>query len=187
MMTYIIALMYTSSTICAVITGRTAPAGQALLEGAQAAVEFSLSLTGAICLWSGLCELMERCGAAEKLSALLSPLLSLLFPGSRESREIMAALSENVSANILGLGNAATPAGLRAAKAMALRSSHDELCLLVLLNTASIQVIPSTIAAIRQAAGAASAFDIMPAVWFSSLASLTAGLLAAAIFRRIWP
>ena len=99
----------------------------------------------------------------------------------------MAALSENVSANILGLGNAATPAGIRAAKAMARQGEKEELCMLVLLNTASIQLIPSTMAALRQAAGAAAPFDIVLAVWFSSIAALAAGLLAAAVFKRLWP
>jgi len=91
-----------------------------------------------------------------------------------------------VSANILGLGNAATPAGIRAAKAMANRGSHNELCMLVLLNSASIQLIPGTIAAVRQAAGAVSAFDILPAVWFSSAVSLGVGLSVAAVLRRLW-
>ena len=87
----------------------------------------------------------------------------------------------------MGLGNAATPAGLRAAKAMAERGHRDELCMLVLLNSASIQLIPSTIAAVRQSAGATAPFDIIPAVWFCSAVSLFVGLLAAAVLKRLWP
>ena len=97
----------------------SAQAGQALMEGAQAAVEFSLSLAGGICLWSAISEVLERSGGAAALTRLLRPVLALLFPGSTKDKACMAALSENVSANILGLGNAATPAGIRAAKAMA--------------------------------------------------------------------
>ena len=129
---------------------------------------------------------MEICGGTRRLSSALGPVLRLLFPNSSKDSAVMDALSENVSANILGLGNAATPAGLRAAKAMAKKGFVNELCLLVLLNTASIQLIPGTIAAVRQSAGAASAFDILPAVWFSSAVSLGTGLLAAAVFRRLW-
>ena len=96
----------------------------------------------------------------------------------------------NVSANLLGLGNAATPAGVRAAQAMAreLRGSKasDELCLLVVLNTASIQLLPVTIAAVREAAGAAVPFDILPAVWVTSLCSVTAGLLTGKCLSRVW-
>ena len=101
----------------------------------------------------------------------------------------MQALSAKVSANLLGLGSAATPMGLQAAKGMAERSpgrASDELCLLVVLNTASIQLIPSTIAAVRASLGAASAFDITPAVWISSVLSVSAGLGAAAVLRRLW-
>lgn len=186
MMTYVLCALYCISTLSAIITGRTAEAGQALMEGAQAALSFAVGIAGAVCLWSGLCELMERCGVSAMLSRLLRPALKRLFPTCASEPGIMAALAENVSANILGLGNAATPAGIRAAKAMAERGSRDELCMLVVLNTASIQLIPSTIAAVRQAAGAASAFDIMPAVWFSSAVSVLVALSMAAFLRRLW-
>ena len=187
MMTYVLTILYCASTLYAAATGRAAQAGQAVLEGAQAAINFSLSLAGGICLWCSISELMERCGGGELLTRLLRPVLSRLFPRSARDSGTMAALSENVSANILGLGNAATPAGIRAAKGMARRGEQEELCLLVLLNTASIQLIPSTIAAVRQAAGSSAPFDILPAVWFSSAASLAAGLLAAAVLKRVWP
>lgn len=187
MITYVLTILYCGSTLYAAASGRTAQAGQALLEGAQAALDFSLSLAGGVCLWSAISEVLERCGGAKLLTKLLCFPLGLLFPHSFRDSGCRAALSENVSANILGLGNAATPAGIRAAKAMARLGEHEELCMLVLLNTASIQLIPSTIATVRQAAGAASAFDIMPAVWFSSLASLAVGLTAAALLKRLWP
>ena len=187
MMNYILSAIYCASIICAIATGKTAAAAQAFMDGAQAALSFAFSICGAVCLWTGICELMERCGAERFLSKLLGPLLRRLFPISSKNAETMAALTENVSANILGLGNAATPAGIRAAQAMAQQEQHDELCLLVVLNSASIQLIPSTIAAVRQAAGAAAAFDIMPAVWFSSAISVTVGLGAAFLFRKLWP
>ena len=186
MMSCFLIILYCASTICAAATGRTAEAGQALMEGAQAAIDFSLSLAGGICFWSAISELMARCGGTELLTWLLHPVLKRLFPKSCNDAATMATLSENVSANILGLGNAATPAGIKAAKAMAKSGLQDELCMLVLLNSASIQLIPSTVAAMRHAAGAISAFDIMPAVWFASLVSVAAGLLAAAILRRLW-
>ena len=174
-MTYVLTILYCASTLFAAASGRSAQAGQALLEGAQVAVEFSLSLAGGICLWSAISELLELCGGAAALEKLLRPVLRLLFPNSARDKACIAALSQNVSATILGLGNAATPAGIRAAKAMARRGEREELCMLVLLNTASIQLIPSTMAALRQAAGAASPFDILPAGWFCSAAALAAG------------
>ena len=108
-------------------------------------------------------------------------MLRRLFPHAARDAQALDALSMNVSANLLGLGNAATPAGVRAAQAMAreLRgdTASDELCLLVVLNTASIQLIPSTIAAMRLEHGALSPFDVTPAIIFSSLISVTAGCL----------
>lgn len=133
-------------------------------------------------------ELLERSGAVKALTRLLAPLLRRLFPLSSRDGGIMAAISENVSANLLGLGNAATPAGIRAAQGISRlgEPAKDELCRLVVLNTASIQLIPSTIAAVRAANGAASAFDIMPAVWFSSVVSVAVGLVMAKLLARVW-
>lgn len=135
-------------------------------------------------------ELMESCGLSTALSRLLRPVLCRLFPDSCRHAHILSAITENVSANLLGLGNAATPAGIRAARGMASLNpdgqAGDELCRFVVLNTASIQLIPSTIAALRSSLGASSAFDIMPAVWISSALSLSAGLAMAALLRRWW-
>ena len=176
------------STHFALFFGTSGETGSSLFEGAGKAVEFSLSIGGGICLWSAVMELMERCGMSSAISKALRPLLVRLFPQAAKDRETLDALSQNVSANLLGLGNAATPAGIRAAKGMAGlgAKAEDELCLLVVLNTASIQLIPSTIAAVRASQGAVSAFDITPAVWISSLVSVCAGLGAAAVLRRLW-
>ena len=143
-----------------------------------------------ICLWSGVMELMRRCGIAGGLSRLLRPVLRRLFPHAARDAQALDALSMNVSANLLGLGNAATPAGVRAAQAMAreLRgdAASNELCLLVVLNTASIQLLPTTVAGVRAACGCRTPFDILPAVWLSSAISVTAGLLTARLLSRVW-
>ena len=170
------------------ISGTLPAVSAAALSGAQDAVSLSISLCGMICLWSGVIELMRRCGISEKLSALLHPLLRRLFPSAICDSGTMHALSENVSANLLGLGNAATPAGIQAALGLKRLSgsdeASDELCRLVVLNTASIQLLPTTVASLRAACGAVSPFDILPAVWLTSLFSVTAGLLAARAFER---
>ena len=163
-------------------SGHGAQLGAAAAQGVQQAVDFCLTVGGMICLWSGVMELMRRCGIAGGLSRL--------FPHAARDVQALDALSMNVSANLLGLGNAATPAGVRAAQAMAreLRgdAASDELCLLVVLNTASIQLLPVTIAAVREAAGAAVPFDILPAVWVTSLCSVTVGLLTGKCLARVW-
>ena len=125
---------------------------------------------------------MNRCGMSAKLARAFRPLLRMLLPNASRDSETLSAVSANVSANLLGLGNAATPLGIQAARRMARGQegvASDELCLLVVLNTASIQIIPATIASVRAAAGAAAPFDILPAVWLSSVLSVTAGLTVA--------
>ena len=188
-MTTLLLFLYTLGIWMALLTGQTDAAGSAALAGAEEAVRFTLSLAGGICLWSGIMELLERAGLAGRLARLLRPLLGRLFPLAAREQDVMAAVTENVTANLLGLGNAATPAGIRAAQGMARLGApaRNELCLFVVLNTASLQLLPTTIATLRAAAGAASAFDILPAVWFSTACSLAAGLLAAALFRRFRP
>lgn len=157
--------------------------------GAQSAVELCFSMAGTLCLWSGVMEVLGACGVLEGLSRLLRPALGALFPAFRRDRQVMEALSANVSANLLGLGNAATPMGIQAARGMAERSpgvASDELCLLVVCNTASIQLIPTTVAAVRAGAGCQSPFDILPAVWLASACSVTVGILAARLLSRLW-
>lgn len=101
----------------------------------------------------------------------------------------MDSIAANVSANLLGLGNAATPFGLEAARKMSRKSpgvASDELCMLVVCNTASIQLIPTTVAAVRAGAGSGAPFDILPAVWLASGLSVGAGILMCKICARIW-
>lgn len=179
--------MVTLSLIFGVLTGRLDAVAGAALEGARSAVELSLSMAGVLCLWSGVMEIMNACGLSAGLARLFRPVLRRLLPNACRDRETLAAVSANVSANLLGLGNAATPLGIRAARRMARGCggvASDELCLLVVLNTASIQLIPATIASVRAAAGCETPFDILPAVWMASALSVTAGLLAAWLLSR---
>ena len=153
-----------------------------MMEGAKSGVTLAISLAGPICLWSGVSKVMDVTGWSAGLARLLAPLLRRLFPAAWADREAREALCGNLSANLLGLGNAATPLGIRAVRRMALGTegtASDELCRLVVMNTASIQLIPATVAAVRGSLGAGSPFDIMPAVWITSLCSVSAGLLAA--------
>ena len=180
--------MLALSVLFAMLTGSTAAVGAAALTGARAGVEATLAIAGAICLWSGLGKVLERSGLAETLTRLLAPLLRRLFPRAFRDPAAAAALSANFAANLLGLGNAATPMGVAAARRMqALSGSEyasDELCRLVVLNTASVQLLPATVAALRAGLGAPKPMQILPAVWLSSLLSVGTGLGAAALFAR---
>ena len=158
--------------------GRMAEVGAAAMTGAAKAVELTLSLAGPLLLWSGLLGVLERSGVSRGLGRRLGPVLRRLFPSSGADPELSAALGANLGANLLGLGNAATPAGIRAAVRLRDRGGGRELRRLVVLNTASVQLFPAAVGALRQALGSAAPYDILPAVWLTSLASAAAGLLA---------
>lgn len=180
--------MVVTSLFFGIATGRLDAVANAALEGASSAIDLSLSMAGILCLWSGVMEIMNACGISQGLSRLFRPVLRKLLPNACRDAETLAAVSANVSANLLGLGNAATPLGIRAARRMAQGcngTASNELCLLVVLNTASIQLLPATIASVRAAAGCATPLDILPAVWLASILSVTAGLLAAALLSRL--
>lgn len=181
--------MVTVSLVFAVLNGSLSALSAAALEGAQSAVELCLAMSGVMCLWTGVMEVMNQCRLTDRLAALFRPLLKRLLPRASRDSETLAAISANLAADMLGLGNAATPLGIRAARRMSRGcegAASDELCLFVVLNTASIQLIPSTLAGVRTSLGAADPFDILLPVWLVSLLSVIAGLLAAGFFARIW-
>ena len=190
LLSYVWIIMVILSIFCSILTGRTAQTGSAALIGAQNGVTLALSLCGSLCLWSGFAKLTEKSGLARRFSALLRPLLSRLFPEASRDPSALQDLCGNLMANFLGLGNAATPMGISAVRRMHALSgkpgASDEMCRLIVLNTASIQLIPSTVGAVRASLGSARPFDILPAVWLTSACSVTAGLLAARLFSRWW-
>lgn len=181
--------MVVLSLICAILTGNEAALAAATLEGASAAVQLCISMAGILCLWMGIMEMMKRAGLADKIARLLHPLLRHLFPDFARDGDVMNTIAANVSANLLGLGNAATPLGLDAARKMSKKTpgvAGDSLCMLVVCNTASIQLIPTTVAGVRMAAGSAAPFDILPAVWLASIISVTVGITVAKILSKVW-
>ena len=188
-MTVIWSGMVLVSVLCGLATGRGPEVAAAAGAGAAAAVELCLSIAGMMCLWTGVMEVMRRAGLADALSRMLYPVLRRLFPRAARDKETMGSISANVSANLLGLGNVATPLGIEAAKRMSRGCSgraSDDLCMLVVCNTASIQLIPTTVATVRAAAGCSTPFDILPAVWLASALSVGVGILACKIFSHIW-
>lgn len=181
--------MIAASVVYGIINDTIGAVGSAAMEGAAAAVDLCLNMAGIMCLWSGVMSIMKASGLMDGLSRLFRPVLRRLLPEACRDRDTLAALSGNVSANLLGLGNAATPLGIQAARRMARGcggKASNELCTLVVLNTASIQLLPTTVAGVRAALGSKSAFDILPAVWLASVLSVAAGLAAAKIFSRLW-
>ncbi len=189
-MSWIFTMLLALSCICAIATGNGKALAAAVASGAQSGITVAISLAGSICLWTGIGKLMEAAGITGILSKLLRPLLSRVFPGTRSDPVLASHLSGNICANFLGLGNAATPMGIRAVERMAMGqipgTASDEMCRLIVLNTASIQLIPANVAAIRASLGAASPFDILPAVWVTSLCSASLGVTAAWWLGKLW-
>lgn len=188
-MSVIWTLMVGAAILCGLATGNGEAVAAAALEGAGAGVELCLTMAGVLCLWMGVMEIMRRAGLAAALSRLLMPVLRRLYPAFARDREVMDAVAANVSANLLGLGNAATPLGLEAARRMSAATpgvASDALCMLVVCNTASLELIPTTVASLRAAAGCRTPFDILPAVWLASVISVSVGIGAARLFARVW-
>ena len=189
-MSWIFTGMILVSIVSAVINGSGTVLAAATAEGAQKGITLAISMAGSLCLWSGVGKLMEHAGLTGALSRIIRPLLHLLFPSSRTDSTLAAQLSGNICANFLGLGNAATPMGIQAVKSMARHTTSgaasDEMCRLIVLNTASIQLIPATVAAVRSSLGSAAPFDILPSVWITSLCSAGLGVVAAWYLGKVW-
>lgn len=187
-MSFVWAVLLGGSILCALVTGRGQMLSAGVMQGAQSGVTLAISIAGSLCLWAGVGRLMEKIGFTAALARLLRPVTGRLFPSTKEDPKLAQALSANICANVLGLGNAATPPGIEAAQRMAKGcggKASDELCRLIVLNTASIQLIPANVAAVRSALGCGRPFDILPAVWLASLCSAGMGLLMAWLLGRI--
>ena len=186
-MTWIWTLLTGGGILCALLLGRGSELAAAIPRGTQEGVTLALSLGGSLCLWSGVGRLMEAVGITGMLSRLLRPFLHRVFPESKQDPLLAQSLSGNICANFLGLGNAATPMGMDAARRLRQgdTASHS-LCRLIVLNTASIQLIPANVAAVRSGLGCQTPFDILPAVWLTSICSAGLGLAMAVLLGKVW-
>ena len=189
-MSWIFTVLLALSAVSAMFLGNGQALGSACVSGAQNGITLAVSIAGSLCLWTGIGKLMERIGITGLLAKLLRPVLHRLFPSTKTDLPLASSLSANICANFLGLGNAATPMGIQAAKRLVRKDrpgvATNELCRLIVLNTASIQLIPANVAAIRTSLGCNTPLDILPAVWVTSLLSAGAGVAAAYLMGRVW-
>ncbi len=180
--------------ICAVafvfgiLTGNVASLGNAILDGASGALQVTLSLCGMMCLWCGMMRVMSEAGLIRKLSRLLMPFLRIFFPEAARTGEGIEEISANVSANLLGIGNAATPFALKAMEQMQKHNPHPtradvEQITLAVLNTASVTLIPANLLALRRAAGSSSPYAVMLPIWIASVLCASMALLLTSIPR----
>ena len=177
------------SLVVSVFTGQLEETAAAAVTGAVGAVDLCFALLGIICLWTGLSKIGERAGLIKLLSKILRPILKPLFPRLSPDSPAFGSIVMNVVANLFGMGNAATPLGIKAigdlAKENKRRSvASDEMCMLVVLNTASIQLIPTTLISLRQTYGSLAPGEIILPIWLVSIAALSIGILTAKFLER---
>ena len=193
-MKLILVILPVISLVYGALSGNISEVSSAALDKAGEAVTLALSLCGIMCLWCGLMRVAEASGVVEAASKLMSPVISLLFRGLKKGGRAAQLISMNITANVLGLGNATTPLGIKAMQAIAEEenaadgTASDNMIMLTVLNTASLQVIPTTAAALRAAQGAAQPMEILPCVWIVSLyaAAVTVGAAKLMGFISRW-
>ena len=177
------------SVIFGIFTGKINQVSQAAISGASEAVMLFLILLATICLWSGLMKIADKAGLTSILQKMLLPITKRIFPDVKPNSAGMKAISMNIAANLLGLGNAATPLGLQAMKELSENSKNksvatNSMITFVVLNTASLQLIPTTIAALRIKYGSSTPFDIVPSVWLASIVTVIFGVTLSKILER---
>lgn len=177
------------SIFYAFLSQNTSALSDAVFSSLQDAVTLTLKMLGMLCFWSGMMQLAETSGLTKIIARALSPILRLLFPELRKDKDAQSAISMNITANLLGIGNAATPLGIEAMKrlkkhAPASDTASNAMVLFVVLNTASIKLIPTTVAMLRYENGSNAPMEIMPVSLFVSAVSCTVAILAAKLLER---
>ena len=194
-MSYVFGIMIALAFLFSLISGSAGAMSQEIMDSASGAVTLLISISGMLCMWSGFMRIAKDCGLIDKLSRLCAPLLRRLYPDVEVESDAFRYISMNISANLLGLGNAATPLGLNAMKELKKQNpsdtAADSMLTFVLMNTASIQLLPTTVAALRKSYGSQHPFDILLCVWITSALALTAGLLSSKLLlhrrsKRPW-
>lgn len=190
MMNYVWPVLILFSFLASIITGNVGALSNAVIQGGQNAVELLLRLVAMLCLWGGIMEIAQQSGITAAVSKLLRPVLKLIFPRLKNEKYAMEAISMNITANVLGLGNAATPLGLEAMRRLQLINSDtmtasDEMIVFVVMNTAAMHIIPTTVATMRGQYGSQSPMEIMPASILTSFCALTVAILFAKLGNRL--
>ena len=174
-------IMIILSIIYAIIMGNVEAINSSIFESTKKAVELTITLLGTICLWNGIVEVASKTRLMNILTKILSPLINFLFPENRNDKKVKNEISMNIIANMLGIGNAATPLGLKAMESMQAKNKGKEkltndMATFIILNTASIQLIPTTVIAIRMSLGSNDPTKIIFAVWFSTICAAIVGI-----------
>ncbi len=190
MIDFILAGIIAISCIYGFINGGADVVSNAVLTSGQTAVTLTLSILGAMATWGGVMKLAEKSGLTDKIARLISPFISLIFRGIDKNSKAFKAIAMNITANLFGLGNAATPLGIEAMKELQKEDNCGEtasrnMVLLTVINTSSIELIPSTVATLRLKYGSKSPMEILPCVLMVSILSLGAAITCSYVFDGI--
>ena len=177
------------SVVYAILTGRVEQINNSIFESSASAVQLSITLLGTMCLWNGIMQIAQKTSLMNKMKKLLSPFMKILFPEIRKEEQAYTEISMNMVANILGLGNAATPLGLKAMKTLQKSNKEKEklsnsMAMFIIINTASIQLIPTTVIAIRSSLGSENPTGIILPVWIATITAAIAGVSMAKILMK---
>ena len=188
-MNYIWVFMIIISYVYSFFSGTTDLVTKSVFDGCASAVSLAISLLGMMCLWTGLLEIAQKSGLVSKVQKVLSPVIRWLFPTIDSGSDVAGEISMSISANLLGLSNAATPLGLSVMEKLEKRNlikdaASDEMCMFVVINTASITLIPTTLLTIRTAARSANPFEVIVPIWIVSIITLLSGVICAKICAR---
>lgn len=179
------------SLIYAICLGKINEVNLAIFDSVEQAVQLSIKLLGTMCLWNGIIKIAEKTSIMSKLKKMLRPVLRFLFPDINENDKAYGEISMNMVANIMGLGNAATPLGLNAMKSMQ-KGNKDKkvlsnsMAIFIIINTASIQIIPTTVIAIRSSLGSSNPTKMILAVWLATLGAAISAIVLSKILIKRW-
>lgn len=188
MMNYVWVIIIIFSFFCAIATSNMSSLSSAVISGGTEAITLVLKLSGILCFWNGLMAIAEKSGLTQIISNLLKPIMNLLFPKLKDERA-KNAISMNLTANLLGLGNAATPLGLEAMKrlqenALKKDTATDEMVRFVVLNSAALHLVPTTVALLRHEFGSQNPMEILLPSIVTSFFSVTIGVFMTFILRK---
>ena len=179
------------SIIYAILTGKVAEVNNSVFESANETVKLTITFFGTICLWNGIINIAAKTSMIDKLTNKLSPIIRFLFPDLKKEKNVQKEISMNIVANMLGLGNAATPLGLKAMQSMQKLNDNKErlsnaMAMFIVLNTASLQIIPTTVIAIRNSLGSQNASGIIIPVWISTVIAAVAVIILTKLLIKFW-
>ena len=189
MLNYVWGFLIIISVLASIFLGNTNELSSALIDSGKDSIELIITMAGIMCLWSGIMKIAAESGFTQLISKLFAPLLRPLFPRLDKKSEAFQSITMNISANLLGLGNAATPFGLKAMKELHRLDNYsdtasNEMVIFVVMNTASLQILPTTLATLRQSYSSQAPFEVVTAIWISSVVSLAVVLIVACTFNK---